>query len=168
MATGRRERKAAERRLKAAHFPTHTTLEGFDFVARPSINKMLLCELARCEYIDRRENVLFVGNRGTGKTHLAIALGVAACARGYRLRFHRLTELAMLLMEARDERSLLCLRARLAKLDVLILDELGYVPASKIGAELLFDVISGACERTSLIVTANLTFESWTEVLGSK
>ena len=69
MATGRRERKAAERRLKAAHFPTHTTLEGFDFVARPSINKMLLCELARCEYIDRRENVLLVGNRGTGKTH---------------------------------------------------------------------------------------------------
>jgi len=99
---------------------------------------------------------------------LAIALGMAACAQGYRVRFHRLTELATLLLEARDERSLLSLKARLAKLDLLILDELGYVPASKIGAELLFDVISSAYERTSLIVTTNLPFESWTEVLGSE
>jgi DNA replication protein DnaC len=163
-----RERKAAERRLKAAHFPTHKTLESFDFSARPSVNKMLLCELARCEYIDRRENVLFVGNPGTGKTHLAIALAVAACARGYRVRFYRLTELATLLMEARDERGLLGLKGRLAKLDLLVLDELGYVPASKVGAELIFDVISSAYERTSLIVTTNLPFESWTEVLGSE
>jgi DNA replication protein DnaC len=163
-----RERKAAERRLKAARLPTHKTLEDFDFAARPSVNKPLLCELARCEYIDRRENVLFVGNPGTGKTHLAIALAMAACAQGYRVRFFRLTELVTLLMEARDERSLLGLKARLAKLDLLVLDELGYVPASKIGAELLFDVISSAYERSSLIVTTNLPFESWTEVLGSE
>jgi DNA replication protein DnaC len=120
---------------------------------------MLLCELVRCEYIERRENVLFVGNPGTGKTHLAIALAMAACARGYRVRFYRLTELATLLMEARDERGLLGLKARLAKLDLLVLDELGYVPASKVGAELLFDVISSAYERTSLIVTTNVPFE---------
>jgi len=163
-----RERKAAERRLKAARFPTHKTLEGFDFSARPSVNKLLLSELARCDYLDRRENVLFVGNPGTGKTHLAIALGMAACARGYRVRFFRLSELATLLIEARDQRSLLGLKARLAKLDLLIIDELGYVPASKIGAELLFDVISGAYERSSLMVTTNLPFESWTEVLGSE
>ena len=163
-----RERKAAERRLKAAHLPTHKTLEGFDFGARPSVNKLLLCELARCEYIERRENVLFIGNPGTGKTHLATALAMAACGRGYRVRFFRLTELATLLMEARDERSLLGLKARLAKLDLLVLDELGYVPASKIGAELLFDVISSAYERCSLIVTTNLPFESWTEVFGSE
>ena len=163
-----RERKAAERRLKAARLPTHKTLEGFDFAARPSVNKLLLCELARCEYIERRENVLFVGNPGTGKTHLAIALAMAACAQGYRVRFFRLSELATLLIEARDERSLLGLKARLAKLDLLIVDELGYVPASKIGAELLFDVISSAYERSSLIVTTNLPFESWTEVLGSE
>ena len=112
--------------------------------------------------------MLFVGNPGTGKTHLATALGMAACGRGYRVRFFRLTELATLLMEARDERSLLGLKARLAKLDLLILDELGYVPASKVGAELLFDVISSAYERCSLIVTTNLPFESWTEVLGSE
>ncbi len=163
-----RERKAAERRLKAAHFPTLKSLESFDFSARPSVNRLLIGELARCEYIDRRENVLFVGNPGTGKTHLAISLAMAACSRGYQVRFFRLTELATLLMEARDERGLLGLRARLAKLDLLILDELGYVPASKIGAELLFDVISSAYERTSLIVTTNLPFESWTEVFGSE
>jgi DNA replication protein DnaC len=163
-----RERKAAERRLKAAHFPTLKSLESFDFSARPSVNRLLIGELARCEYIDRRENVLFVGNPGTGKTHLAISLAMAACSRGYRVRFFRLTELATLLMEARDERGLLGLRARLAKLDLLVLDELGYVPASKIGAELLFDVISSAYERTSLIVTTNLPFESWTEVFGSE
>jgi DNA replication protein DnaC len=93
---------------------------------------------------------------------------MAACSRGYRVRFYRLTELVTLLMEARDERGLLGFKGRLAKLDLLILDELGYVPASKIGAELLFDVISSAYERTSLIVTTNLPFESWTEVFGSE
>ena len=154
--------------LKGGPLPDHKTLEGFDFAARSSVNKLLVCELARCEYIDRRENVLFVGNPGTGKTHLATALAMAACGRGYRVRFFRLTELATLLMEARDERSLLGLKSRLAKLDLLVLDELGYVPASKVGAELLFDVISSAYERTSLIVTTNLPFESWTEVLGSE
>src|SRR5713101_2950275 len=163
-----RERKASERRLKAARFPTLKTLESFDFTARPSVNKVLLAELARGGFIDERENVLFVGNPGTGKSHLAIALSAAACARGYRVRFFRVTELVTSLIEARDERSLLALRARLAKLDLLVLDELGYVPASKVGAELLFDVISAAYERTSLIVTTNLPFESWTEVLGSE
>ena len=151
-----RERKAAERRLKAARLPTIKSLESFDFSARPSVNKVLVSELARAEFIDRRENVLFVGNPGTGKTHLAIALSAAACARGYRVRFHRVTELVTLLIEARDERALLGLRGRLAKLDLLVLDELGYVPASKVGAELLFDVISTAYERTSLMVASAL------------
>jgi len=163
-----RERKAAERRLKAARFPVLKSLESFDFSARPSVNKALVAELARGEFIDRRENVLFVGNPGTGKSHLAIALSAAACARGYRVRFHRVTELVTLLIEARDERALLGLKARLAKLDLLVLDELGYVPASKVGAELLFDVISTAYERTSLMVTTNLPFDHWTEVLGSE
>src|SRR5207245_1125940 len=163
-----RERKAAERRLKAARFPTLKTLGSFDFAARPSVNKVLVAELARCEFIDRRENVLFVGNPGTGKTHLAIALAAAACSKGYRTRFVRVTELVTLLNEARDERGLLGLRGRLAKLDLLVLDELGYVPASKVGAEMLFDVISTAYERTSLMVTTNLPFDHWTEVLGSE
>jgi DNA replication protein DnaC len=163
-----REKRAAERRTKAARFPTIKTLDTFDFTARPSVNKVMITELARCEFIDKRENLLFVGNPGTGKSHLATALAAAACARGYRVRFYRVTELVTTLIEARDERTLLRLKAQLAKLDLLVLDEFGYVPASKVGAELLFDVISTAYERTSLIVTTNLPFESWTEVLGSE
>jgi DNA replication protein DnaC/transposase len=163
-----RERKAAERRLKAARFPALKSLESFDFAARPSVNRALISELARGQYIERRENVLFVGNPRTGKTHLGIALAAAACATGYRVRFYRVTELVTLLIEARDERTLLGLKGRLAKLDLLVLDEFGYVPATKVGAELLFDVISTAYERTSLMVTTNLPFDHWTEVLGSE
>jgi len=163
-----REKRSAERRLKAARFPTIKMLETFDFAARPSVNKMLVAELVRCEYIDKRENVLLIGNPGTGKSHLATALAAEACARGYRVRFFRTTELVTALIEARNELSFLRLKAQLAKLDLLVLDELGYVPASKVGAELLFDVISTAYERTSLIVTSNLPFESWIEVLGSE
>jgi DNA replication protein DnaC len=99
---------------------------------------------------------------------LATALAAEACAKGYRVRFFRTTELVTSLIEARNELSFLRLKAQLAKLDLLVLDELGYVPASKVGAELLFDVISTAYERTSLIVTSNLPFELWTEVLGSE
>ena len=129
---------------------------------------MLVGELLRGEYIDKRESVIFVGNPGTGKTHLAIVLGIAACQQGKKVHFWRVTELITQLMEAREERLLTRMKTKLAKLDVLILDELGYVPASKLGSELLFDVISMAYERTSVIVTTNLPFEQWPEVLGSE
>jgi len=163
-----REGRAAQRRLKAAKFPNIKTLESFEFTARPSINKVLVLELMRGAYIDKRENILLVGNTGTGKTHVATALGVEACGRGKRVRFCKVIELITQLIEAREERQLIRLKAQLAKLDLLILDELGYVPASKLGAELLFDVIGNAYERTSIIVTTNLPFENWTEVLGSE
>ena len=163
-----REKRSSERRLKSAKFPTLKSLDGFDFSARPSINKIEIAELMRCEFIDKKENLLFVGNPGTGKSHLATAIASAACAKGYRVRFIRVTELVTQLIESRDERNLARFKATLGRLDLLVLDELGYVPASKIGAELLFDVISSAYERTSLIVTTNLPFESWTEVLGSE
>ena len=163
-----REKRAAERRLKAARFPNLKTLEGFDFTAQPSLNRLLVAELMRCAYLDQRESVILIGNPGTGKTHVATALGVEACGRGRRVQFWKVTELITHLIEAREERQLARMKKQLARLDLLILDELGYVPTSKLGAELLFEVISTAYERTSLIVTTNLPFENWTEVLGSE
>jgi DNA replication protein DnaC len=163
-----RERKAAERRLKAARFPATKTLDGFDFTARPSLNKPLVLDLIRGDYLARRENILLIGPSGTGKTHLALALAIAACGQSRRVRFWRVTELITTLREAEEDRQLARLRGQLAKLDLLVLDEFGYVPASKAGAELLFDVIAIAYERTSIILTTNLPFENWTEVLGNE
>ena len=120
-----RERKAAERRLKAARFRTTKLLDEFDFAHRPSVNKPLLRELIKGEYLDHRENLLLVGPSGTGKTHLATALGMAACSQGRKVRFFRVTELITQLLEAKEERHLLRLRQQLGKLDLLILDELG-------------------------------------------
>ena len=132
------------------------------------MNRSLILDLVRGDYLSRHENILLVGPSGTGKTHLATALGMAACSQGKRVRFWRVTELITLLREADQERQLLRLRSHLAKLDLLILDEFGYVPASKAGAELLFDVIAVAYERSSVILTTNLPFENWTEVLGNE
>ena len=163
-----RERRADERRLQAARFPTMKALDDFDFAAQPSLNKLLFAELLRGEYLQRRESVILLGNPGTGKTHLATALAAAACSQGKKVRFWRVTELVTTLLEAREERTLLRLKGQLAKLDLLVLDEFGYVPASKTGAELLFDVIATAYERNSVVVTTNLPFQQWTEVLGSE
>lgn len=163
-----RERKAAERRLKDARFPIPKTVDSFDFSAQPSVNEQLYRELLRGEYMDNRENVLFVGNSGTGKTHMATALGFAACAQGRRVRFYGVTSLVTELLEARENRRLERLMGQLGRNHLLILDELGYVPFSKAGAELLFDVVGRAYERQSLVVTTNLPFENWVEVMGTE
>jgi DNA replication protein DnaC len=163
-----RERRATERRIKEAQFPVLKTIDSFDFAAQPSINEPLVRELLRGEYMGKKENVLLVGNPGTGKTHLASALGYTACTQGKRVRFYTTTGLVTQLLEAREERVLQRLHKQLDRLDLILLDELGYVPFSKAGAELLFDVVSRAYERTSLILTTNLPFEQWTEVLGSE
>jgi len=163
-----REQRAYQRRLKAARFPQLKSVDEFDFTAQPSLKRALVLELARCEFIDRRECVILSGGPGTGKTHIATALAAAACRRGKRVRFYRVSELVTAMLEAREEKALGRLRGQLARLDVLVLDEFGYVPASQTGGELLFDVISTAYERTSVIVTTNLPFERWTEVLGNE
>jgi DNA replication protein DnaC len=163
-----RERRSAERRVKAARFPVVKTIDSFEFEAQPSINQALVRELLRGEYLDHRENVLLVGNSGTGKTHLATALAFAACHQGRRVRFFTATGLVTQLLERRDGRQLERFQQQLERLELIILDELGYVPFSKTGAELLFEVAGRAYERTSLIVTTNLPFENWTEVMGSE
>ena len=157
-----------DRRINAAKFPLLKTIDSFDFASQRSVNEPLLRELLRCEFVDNNENVLLIGNSGTGKTHLATALGFAACCQGYNVRFSGCTALVTQLLEAREERQLQRLLTQLGKHDLLILDELGYVPFSKTGSELLFEVVSRAYERQSLIITTNLPFESWTEVCGSE
>ena len=163
-----RERRMVERRIKAAKFPAVKSLDTFDFTAIPTLNKMLVLELARCEFILRRENVIALGNSGTGKTHAALALGLAACLKGFSVAFTTAAALVHQLMEARDERRLLKLQRELQAMKLLIVDELGYVPLSPTGAELLFEVFSQRYERGSTIVTSNLPFEDWTSVLGSE
>ena len=163
-----RNHRMVERRIKEARFPTVKSLDTFDFLAIPSLNKALVLELARCEYIDRKDNVIAVGNSGTGKTHVALGLGLAACQRGLSVGFTTAAALVHELIEARDERRLLNLQRKLARLKLLIIDELGFVPLSKTGAELLFEVFNQRYERGSVLATSNLPFDEWTEIFGSE
>ena len=154
-----RHQRMVQRRIRAARFPAVKSLDTLDFTAIPSVNKALVMELARCEYVQRRENIIAVGNSGTGKTHIALGLGLAACQRGMSVGFTTAAALVHELMEARHERRLL---------NLLTIDELGFVPLSPTGAELLFEVFSQRYERGSILVTTNLPFDEWTEVFGSE
>jgi DNA replication protein DnaC len=163
-----RERRMVERRIRAARFPAVKSFDTFDFTAIPTLNKSLTLELARCEYVVARDNVIALGNSGTGKTHVCLALGLAACQRGFSVAFVTAAGLVHQLMEARDEKRLLRLQAQLAAVKLLIVDELGYVPLSQIGAELLFEIFSQRHEHGSTIVSSNLPFEEWTSVFGNQ
>ena len=162
-----RERRMIERRIKEARFPAVKSLDSFDFLALPSLNKALVLELARSEYVLRRENVIAVGNSGTGKSHVALGLGLAACQKGLSVGFTTAAAVVHELIEARDEKRLLRLQRQLAGYKLLVIDELGYVPLSQTGAELLFEVFSQRYERGSTIVTSNLPFDEWTSVFAS-
>ena len=163
-----RERRMIERRIKAARFPATKSLDSFDFKAIPSLNKPLVLELARCEYIDKYQNIIALGPSGTGKTHIALGLGLAACQKGLKVRFITAASLVHELIEAVDERRLQRFQKQLTSQNLLIIDELGFVPLSKTGAELLFEVISQCYERGSIIITSNLPFDEWTEIFGSE
>ncbi len=163
-----RDRRNMERRIRAAKFPQTKSLDTFDFKAIASLNKALVLELARCEWIERRENCIALGPAGTGKTHTALALGLAACQKNYSVLFVTAAALVHELMEARDERRLRVLQKNLAKVDLLIVDELGYVPFTAVGSELLFEVLSRRYERGSTMLTSNLPFDEWTSVFGSE
>jgi DNA replication protein DnaC len=163
-----REQRAIERRIREARFPVVKSFDTFDFLAIPSLNKLLVLELARCECILRHENIIALGNSGTGKTHTALALGLAACQRGFSVRFTTAAGLVHQLREARDEKRLLKLQNQLQACQLLIVDELGYVPLSPTGAELLFEIFSHRHEQGSTLITSNLPFEEWTSVFGSE
>ena len=163
-----RERRMVERRIREAKFPAVKSLDSFDFLALPSLNKTLVLELARSEYVLRRENVIALGNSGTGKSHVALGLGLAACQKGLSVGFTTAAALVNELLEARDEKRLLRLQRQLATYKLLVIDELGYVPLSQTGAELLFEVFSQRYERGSTIVTSNLPFDEWTGVFASE
>jgi DNA replication protein DnaC len=163
-----RERRMIERRIKAAKFPAVKSLDSFEFTAIPSLNKPLVMELARAEYIDRRENIIALGPSGTGKTHVALGLGLAACQKGLKVRFITAASLVHELIEARDDKRLLRLQKQLTSQNLLIIDELGFVPLSKTGAELLFEIISQCYECGSIIITSNLPFDEWTDTFGSE
>lgn len=163
-----RQHRAMERRIKAAKFPILKTIDSFNFKAQPSIKEALVKQLLVGEFMAKAENVILIGNSGTGKTHLATAIGFAACSAGRKVRFYSVTNLVTQLLEKREQRQLERFQKQLEKQDLLILDELGYVPFSKAGAELLFEVVSRAYERISLIITTNLPFAEWIEVTGNE
>jgi len=163
-----REENAQRLRLAQARFPVVKTLDSFEFNAVPSLNKALVLELARGGYIARKENIIFLGSYGVGKTHLAISLGVCACRQGKRVRFYTASGLQSELLEAQHQLRLSRLEAALAKFDLIILDEVGFVPFTKEGAEALFTFCSSRYERGSVIITTNLEFSRWAEVFGDE
>lgn len=163
-----REARRVDRRIKAAKFPALKSLQSFDFDARPTLNKKRVLDLARSEFVNRRENIIALGPSGVGKTHVAIGIGLAACQHGIKTRFATAAAIVHELIEARDDKRLLRLQRQLAGHALLIIDELGFVPLSKTGAELLFELISRRYERGATIVTSNLPFDEWTATFGEE
>jgi DNA replication protein DnaC len=164
-----REVRGIENRIKQAGFPEIHRLEEFDFKRLPDLDQGQILELHACDWIQRGENVVFCGGHGLGKTHLATSIGVAACEKGQRVIFRKAENLILELLEARDQRRVLALRAKLRRPPLLIVDEIGYIPFEKEGGELLHGVLSERYdERRAVIVTTNLEFGRWVEVFKSK
>jgi DNA replication protein DnaC len=166
--TSRRTRNRRQRRIKDAHFPLQKELADFDFAASPYLNKQQVLALAEGAYVAQAQPVILVGNPGLGKTHLAIGLGLAACRQGHRVRFYTVTQLVNELTLAQQEHQLPRFLEKLSRLNLLILDEFGYVPFSPTGAQLLFQCCSALAEQLALLVTTNLPFSEWVKVLGDE
>lgn len=154
------------RRIKESKFPLLKPIETFDLAAVPDLDLRLFRDLAGCGYIQEHRNVIFLGRSGTGKTHMATALGIEACKQNFRTRFVTCCGLVNELVEARQERSLQRLVQKYVRCDLLVMDELGYIPFSKEGSELLFQVLAERHEKGSVIITSNLGFADWTRVFG--
>ena len=163
-----RHQRMVQRRIRAARFPATKGLDTFDFSAIPSVNQPLVTQLARCEYVEHHENVIAIGNSGTGKTHVALGLGLAACQRGRSVGFTTAARPGQRAHGGQGRAPAAQPAAATGPPPALIIDELGFVPLSHTGAELLFEVFSQRYERGSILVTTNLPFDEWTEVFGSE
>jgi DNA replication protein DnaC len=161
-----RQANQLKRRLHEAKFPVMKTLETTDLNKWPDFDSLQFREYVEANYISRKENLVLIGKHGTGKTHAAIILGVEACRRGYRVLFTTAADLVNMLVEAREEKRLKNYLSRLQNYHLIIIDELGYIPFSSEGAQLLFQVFANRYERGSLLVTSNLAFAQWTTVFG--
>ena len=160
-----REQRLVERRIREAHLPRMKTLEEFDFAQCPKVSPQQIHELAEGGYIVRAEPIIFIGDSGTGKTHLLTGLAVAACRHKRRVRFATAAALINELVEAKHQLQLGRVLARWARYDLIAIDEVGYVPLAEVGAEFLFQVIAERAEKAAVIVTSNLPFSEWTQVI---
>jgi len=163
-----REQNVLKKRITAARFPVAKELADFDFSAVPLLNKAQILDYARGEYIQKRESLIFIGNPGLGKTHLATGLALAACRQGRRVRFWTAAGLVNELLQAQDEHRLHKTIGAALKLDLVVLDELGFIPFSANGAQVLFTFCSELYERLALIVTTNLKFADWIQIFGDE
>lgn len=163
-----REENQKQRRLKQAAFPVHKTLENYDFSVMPSLNRNRFLTLSKGDFIEKKENVIFLGNSGTGKSHLAIGLGIEMIKNGYKVKFVTAAELVEELIMAHEEHKLGMLEKKWLKYHMIVVDELGYVPFTKIGSELLFQFFAGRYERASVMITTNLEFTEWTSIFGDE
>jgi DNA replication protein DnaC len=161
-----RAENSLKRRLKEAKFPLIKPMETFDFEKALDLDANLVKMLSTCEFIEKKQNAIFLGRSGTGKTHLATALGIEACRKGFTTRFVTGCGIVNDLVEARDDKCLKRVLSRYARYDLLILDELGYVPFSVEGSQLLFQILTERHEKKSIIITSNLGFADWTQIFG--
>lgn len=163
-----REANQQKRRIKAARFPVLKELADFDFSVVPNLNKAQVLELARGAYIPKAEPIILLGQPGLGKTHVATGLALAACQQGHKVRFYNAAGLVNELLQMQEKNQLPRFLAQALKLRLIVIDELGFIPFSQLGAQLMFQFCSTVYERVALIVTTNLQFGEWNQVFGNE